>query len=252
LGSVNAQPTPKILYVHDDITEEVATDFGVDSEEHRVARQLISIVSRNTDRVVFLNLQTQVYALVEGEHHEPFEVALGIGEARERVARHVHERTGWFPVLRRVDITRVEDGRGGYFLRGKDGRSWKNPLRGMVVEGSIAVVDDTVFSGLTMRSLLDALTSKLLPMVRAFCLRGVTESISLMGDNVPISSGFAAPGRILGEVSFINASGFVRSVAIRRKGQPSLAFFKRPGGSGPGSRAMPMKLSRYVGVSTVS
>ena len=80
----------------------------------------------------------------------------------------------------RVDITRVEDGRGGYFLSGTDGRSWKDPLRGMVVEGSIAVVDDTVFSGLTMRSLLDALTSKLLPMVRAFCLRGVTESISFV------------------------------------------------------------------------
>jgi len=103
-------------------------DFGVDSEEHRVARQLISIVSRDRDRVVFLNLQTQVDALVEGEHHEPFEVVLGIGEAGERVARHVHERIGWFPVVCRVDITRVEDGRGGYFLSGTDGRSWKNPL----------------------------------------------------------------------------------------------------------------------------
>ena len=79
-----------------------------------------------------------------------------------------------------MDITRVEDGRGEYFLRGKDGRSWKNPLRGMVVEGSIAVVDDTVFSGLTMRSLLDALLSRMRPRVRAFCLRGVTESISFV------------------------------------------------------------------------
>ena len=50
----------------------------------------------------------------------------------------------------------------------------------MVVEGSIAVVDDTVFSGLTMRSLLDELLSRMRPRVRAFCLRGVTESISFV------------------------------------------------------------------------
>jgi hypothetical protein len=68
----------------------------------------------------------------------------------------------------------------------------------------------------------------MLPMVRAFCLRGVAEPISQIGDIVPISSGFAAPGRILDEVSFINVSGLVRSVAIRQKGQGSLAFFEMP------------------------
>jgi hypothetical protein len=71
---------------------------------------------------------------------------------------------------------------------------------------------------------------RMLPMVRAFCLRGMTESIFLIGDIVPISSGFEAPAWILGEVNFINASGLVRSVAIRRKRQPSLAFFERPEG----------------------
>jgi hypothetical protein len=228
LGSVNVQPTPKILYVHDDITEEAAADFGIDSAVHRLARQLISTVGRVTDRVTVLSLQTQVDALVEGENHEPFEITLGIGEAGERVARQLDERTGWFPMVRRVDITRVEDGRGGYFLSGKDGHPWEDPLREIAVEGSIGVVDDTVFSGLTMRSLLDALPSTMLPIVRAFCLRGVADSISQIGDIVPISSGFAAPGRILDEVSFINASGLVRSVAIRRKGQRSLAFFERP------------------------
>ena len=43
-----------------------------------------------------------------------------------------------------------------------------------------------------------------------------------------MTPGFAAPGRLLDEVSFINASGLVRRGAIRRTGLPPLAFFERP------------------------
>ena len=228
MGSENAQPTPRRLYVHDDLTEEVAAEYGVDSEAHRIALQLLAAVSRDTDRVTVLTLRTQIEALVDGKRHEPFSVALGIGEAGERVARQVHERTGWFPVVYRIDITRVEDGRGGYLLDGMSARSWEDQLRGLAVEKSLAVVDDTVFSGLTMRSVLKALPASVLPVARVFCLRGVAEPIDMIGDIAPISAGFAAPGRMLDEVSFINASGLVRSIAIRRRGQPSQAFFERP------------------------
>ena len=228
MGSENAQPTPQRLYVHDDITEEVAAEFGVDSEVQRIARQLLAIVSRDIDRVTVLTLRRQIDALVEREHHEPFDVALGIGEAGERVARQVHERAGWFPDVHRVDITRVEDGRGGYVLDGTEGRSWEDQVGGMAEAKSLAVVDDTVFSGLTMRSVLKALPGRVLPVTRAFCLRGVAESIGMIGGIVPTSAGFAGPGRILDEVSFINASGLVRSIAIRRRGRPSQAFFERP------------------------
>ena len=44
----------------------------------------------------------------------------------------------------------------------------------------------------------------------------------------PVTAGFAAPGRLLDEVSFINATGLVRRGAIRRTGLPPLAFFERP------------------------
>ena len=44
----------------------------------------------------------------------------------------------------------------------------------------------------------------------------------------PIEAGFAAPGRLLTDVSFINASGLVRAGAIRRAGQRPLAFYERP------------------------
>ena len=56
-------------------------------------------------------------------------MTVGIGEAGARVARQVYERTGWFPVVRRVDITHVEDGRVGYFFSGTDGRLWPERAR---------------------------------------------------------------------------------------------------------------------------
>ena len=44
----------------------------------------------------------------------------------------------------------------------------------------------------------------------------------------PLTLGFAAEGRIDDEVSFINASGLVTRVGIKRVGRPPLAFFERP------------------------
>jgi hypothetical protein len=61
-----------------------------------------------------------------------------------------------------------------------------------------------------------------------FCLRAVAESLPALQARSPISVGFAARGRLLEDVSFINASGLVRRGAIRRTGRPPLAFFERP------------------------
>jgi hypothetical protein len=92
----------------------------------------------------------------------------------------------------------------------------------------LAVVDDTIFSGLTMRSVLEALPPALLPHTRAFCLRGIGESIAAVATLCPVTAGVAAPGRMLEDVSFINASGLILRVGIRRRGLPPLAFFDRP------------------------
>jgi hypothetical protein len=124
-----------------------------------------------------------------------------------------------------VEVWREEDEAGDYVLAGPA------PLAAQLATleraPSIAVVDDTVFSGLTMRSVLAAL-----PLgqrrLHGFCLRAVADSVHDIRRLAPMTAGFAAPGRILADVSFINASGLVRRTAIRRVGQPCLAFFERP------------------------
>jgi hypothetical protein len=216
-------PTPQALYVHDDLTGLA----GLRLETARLARELLELVRRDP-RVRILMLPEQVEAVVAQGPYAPFAMAIGIAAAGEAVARALHARAGWFPVIQRVEVAREENGEGGYDLA----TGCAGPLAEQLapVEGavSIAVVDDTVFSGLTLGAILRALPSGALGRTHAFCLRGVETSLPALRALCPVTVGVAAPGRLLDDVSFINASGLVRRGAIRRVGLAPLAFYERP------------------------
>ena len=215
-----------ILYVHDDLTDNVRARHGAGSPAAALAGEILALVAR--EGVVVLTLGPQLDALVAHGPHAPFALALGIGPAGERVARQVHARTGWFPAIRQVDLTREEDGRGGYAVVPLRATPLAAQLAGVEMAASLALVDDTVFSGLTLRTLLGALPPGLRARAHVFCLRAVAGSLPALAAVCPITAGFAAAGKLLDEVSFINASGLVRRGAIRRTGRPPLAFFERP------------------------
>jgi hypothetical protein len=119
-GGAYAQPTPREFYIHDDLTDEVAADAGPDSPAARLARELIARVAADRVRVRVLTLAEQVERVATQGPHAPFALTLGIGRAGERVARALDARTGWFPHVRRVGLTREEDGAGGYRLVSTD------------------------------------------------------------------------------------------------------------------------------------
>jgi hypothetical protein len=226
------QPTPRLLYVHDDLSDEVARRFGGASRAAAMTRSLFELLAGNGERVSILTVAQQVDRVRAQGPHAPFDLTLGIARAGERVAEALHAKTGWFPRLRRLDLAREEDGRGGYRLVSTTpaplAAQLAARLDGMEASQSLAVVDDTVFSGLTLRGVLEALSPTLLPRTHAFCLRGVAESVAPIGKLCPVTVGIAAPGRMLEDVSFINASGLVLRVGIRRRGRAPLAFFERP------------------------
>jgi hypothetical protein len=223
-----AQPTPKVLYVHDDLTAEVERRLGAGSPAADLARALLAALARDPGRVVVLTLDEQVERVIAQGASEPFDLALGIGRAGVRVAEALHARTGWFPRIRRVGLTRVEDGAGGYQVVSTEPAPLAVQLEGVEAATSLAVVDDTVFSGLTLRTLLTALPPAVRAHTRAFALRGVAESLPPLAALCPLVVGVAAPGRLLHDVSFLNATGLVLRVAIRRRGAPPLGFFDRP------------------------
>ena len=217
-------PTPTRLYVHDDLTDAVrATD---EPPIVALAEALLTAMRREPHVTILTEAQQVEGVLATAGHHEPFARAIGIGRAGERVARLLHARTGWFPSIARVDVAREEDGRGGYVLAGP------RPLADQVAalpsaQGRVALIDDTIFSGFTLRSVLEALPRTAREDAHVFCLRAVAESLRAFAGTGGVVAGFAAPGRMLDDVSFINASGLVRRGAIRRVGAPPLAFFER-------------------------
>lgn len=219
-------PTPKTLYVHDDLSDDVIAAHGSGSAAARAVTELLALIARDTTRVRILTLEEQLAALARGEH-PPFAVTVGIGRAGERVARQVHARTGWFPRIERVDLTREESG-DGYTLSTLGSAPLEVQLRIVAGAPSIAVVDDTVFSGLTMMAVLKALDPGARTQARVFCLRAVRDSLGDIENVCRASAGFVAGGRLLEDVSFINASGLVRRGAIRRTGLAPLAFYERP------------------------
>lgn len=223
-----AAPTPGVFYIHDDLSEYVSRTQGATSPAMQLTQELFRLVRHDPQRVVVLTLENQMAQLLARDDHPPFTLAIGIGRAGERVARQIHARTGWFPTICRVDVTREEDGRGGYNVVSTTGVPLAEQLPPWEGMASLAVVDDTVFSGLTMRTVLQALPVDIRRRTHAFCMRGVAASLASIEALCPITIGFAAPGSLLDEVSFINASGMVMRLGIRHPTQPPQAFFERP------------------------
>lgn len=221
-------PTPRTLYVHDDLTADVERLHGRDSEAFRRAAELMATIRGDGRSVVVLELEAQIAGLVARRPWAPFDVAVGIGAAGERVAQQVNARTGWFPRIRGIVVAREENAAGGYDLSMLGAPPLARQLAPLREGRSIALVDDTVFSGLTMRSVLRALPRDTLARTHAFCLRAVAETLTSLEHLCPVTAGFVAPGRLLEDVSFINASGLVRRGAIRRVGRRPLAFYERP------------------------
>ena len=223
-----AAPTPKVLYIHDDLSDYVSRQHGQASPAWHLTREFFPLLCRDPTRVVLLTLESQMAPLLARGKYAPFELAIGIGRAGERVAQQLHARTGWFPKISRLDITREEDGHGGYNVVTTTGIPLAQQLPPLDTASSLAVVDDTVFSGLTVRTVLLALPAEVRARTQAFFLRGVAASLVCIAALCSVAIGFSAPGRLLDEVSFINASGLVMRVGIRHPKQPPQAFFQRP------------------------
>jgi len=222
-----AAPTPRRFYIHDDLSDYIRQRHGESSLAWQHTQDLFALMRRDSRRVVVLTLEGQIERLLAHGTYAPFALAIGIGEAGERVAQQLQVRTGWFPKIVRVNVTREEDGHGGYRVVSTTGVPLVQQLPSLDAMSSLAIVDDTVFSGLTMRTVLRALPPEVRARTQAFCLRGVAASLASITAFCPIATGFAAPGRLLDEVSFINASGLVMRIAIRHPNRPPQAFFER-------------------------
>src|SRR2546426_12615042 len=105
-------PTPRRLYVHDDLSEELAR-HGEDAPIRQLGRVLFTLLAREPDRVVVLTPAAQIAALIEQGGHRPFGAVVAIGPAGAAVAARGQGRTGWAPGGRRGGAGRAGGAGGG-------------------------------------------------------------------------------------------------------------------------------------------
>ena len=182
---------------------------------------------RSEPYVHFIEMAEQLDALAGLPVAAPFTRALAIGNAGRRVADELHARTGWFPVVETLSITREEIEPGCYRVVSLGGMD-PAPLLQAVDAASLAVVDDTLYSGLTLTWVLTRLRPAVLAHTRVFCLQAIAEALPAVRRFCPVSAGLEMPGRVEEDVTIIKASHLFERGAIRRSGGTDLAFFERP------------------------
>ena len=224
-GSLDV-PTPGVLYINDDLTGPIRERFGPCSEPDVLANELMRRARYDPDKVGVLTIERQLEGIVSQGPRRPFPEAIAIGGAGKTAADLIHRRTGWFPAIKKIALTRVENGEGGHDLRGAD--RLPQQLGRLTGSGKVAVVDDTVYSGLTAAAVLDALPDGILPHTELFCLKAVGQTAERLRAKCAVTVGFVAPGTINEDVSIINATGLVYRGAIRTRHGPDMAFFDRP------------------------
>src|SRR4030095_13557636 len=92
------------------LSDEVARRLGPAAPAAALTRSLFALLKRDPERVVVLTLAEQVERVIAQGRHAPFDLALGIGRAGERVAKALHAKTGWFPRVHRLGLTRAGGG----------------------------------------------------------------------------------------------------------------------------------------------
>lgn len=185
--------------------------------------RLRGLLKQNSN-VQLLSPAEALAKLARSPSKQPYPLTFGLGRSGEEAAALLQRQTGWFPRIARLDITRLEIAEGRYELVG----NFAAALRrfGVDQDDPVALVDDTVYSGQTVQTVLDAFPWQ--PRITLYCLQGIASSLKLLGKTIQVRCAFPVEGVRDQEVSLIRLSGLFRPGSIRPKHGRELAFFQRP------------------------
>src|SRR5437879_9540890 len=82
-----AAPTPQVFYIHDDLSDDVRHTHGEHSVAFKLTQELLTLVRRDPQRVVVLQIEDQITRLVGQGSNTTLTATTGIGQPGERVAR---------------------------------------------------------------------------------------------------------------------------------------------------------------------
>jgi orotate phosphoribosyltransferase len=208
-------PTPKLLYVHDNLTPFVKTRFGKNSLEYETAQLFIKHIAVQPHTKVG-TLEDELAGLISESNPEPFDITFGLGHKGEEIAQLLHGRWSAFPNILRLNITRIEKENGSeHILVSKTDESIEDQIAKADGFDSIALIDDVLFTGFTMRSVMESLPIEGKDC-HLFFTRGIEETkkeFEKMGCKVHF--GVSLPGKIEVDSSTISIMNLITEGAIR-------------------------------------
>lgn len=218
------QSAPATVYVYNDLPYVLAARPG-DAALVALVDELLQALEAEP-RVRLLSVDVLVEALARSPVAAPFAHTLAIGGAGTRVARLLHARTGWFPSIETLAITREEANDTGYRIIGSGGGDPEQQLAALTGK-SLALVDDTIYSGLTLAWALDRLSAPMLTGTCIFALQAVQQALPPLRGRCAVYAGIELPGERERDLTVIKASHLFERGAIRRPAG-DLAFYQRP------------------------
>ena len=216
---MDAIPTPLTLYLYNDLPF-VAPPAARRAAWQALIDELLTLL-RAQPHVRFLEVAPLVDALAAQPARGPYALTLAIGGAGRRVAELLHARTGWFPAIIELPLTRIEQTDGRYRVVAR------SPLdldRLAAAPGTLAIVDDTIYAGQTLGWLLARLPENAKPEI--FCLQGVTDVLAALRQRCRVFAGIELAGERERELSVIKASHLFEPGAIHTR-HGDLAFYER-------------------------
>jgi len=214
---------PFHLFIYNDLPH--LRRLGSSDDHDALMGQLIEQLRREP-RVSIIDVNEQLDRLSRIPLCVPFGATIAVGAAGERIARLLNQQTGRFPTIRTIPVNRVETAAGRCQLSPESIAFLDHELHGLV-DTPLSIVDDTIYSGLTLLEVVRRLPASILLSTQVFCLQAIAESLPPLRAICTVHAGLELAGQIGEEVSIIKTSNLFMPGAIRHLGGGELAFYQR-------------------------
>ncbi|MBU0458134.1 phosphoribosyltransferase [Patescibacteria group bacterium] len=221
-------PTPKLLYVHDNLTPFVRERYGENSTEYDLSKRFLKYV-QSQPHVKIGTIDEELSGLIAQTCPLKFDVTFGFGYKGEEIAELLHGRWGSFPNIIRLDITRIEkEGSKEYVLVSKTDKSIEDQIAETGDIRSCALIDDVLYTGFTMKSIIEKLPMDKIESCHLFFTRGLTETKKEFEDmGCTVHIGMPLAGKIEVDASTISTMNLITEGAIRTN-DGDLTYCDRP------------------------